>query len=306
MVDHILVARDFSADSERALQMGLTWAKQFDATLHLLAVQVDTDNPFSAPEKRSGPIERMRAQFKERSRGNLARYGYDPMSVSIKHEVMQGEAAGPAIVRYADENDIDLIVMGTTGRRGVRRTLMGSVAEEVVRTAGPPVCTVRHTDDEAPPARPESVVVPIDFSQRSRHALMYGMRLAQHLNTRLTLLHAIERPAAPLAYGIEISSETARLGDESLKKRIKATLNEWATEAVPANTESPPVDLSVQNDAPDKVILQSARTPEHLVVMATQGRTGMSRVMLGSVAEAVLRRARSPIITARSFKNALG
>ena len=141
----ILVPTDFSDTSDTALAYAKTLAAQLGASLHLLHVFAD---PYAAatyapdvyaplpPEARERTLrdiderlrERMNAVEKERFHGTT--------------EIVTGLTA-KQIVRHAAERDIDLIVMGTHGRRGVAHLLLGSVAEHVVRTATCPVLTVR-------------------------------------------------------------------------------------------------------------------------------------------------------------------
>ncbi len=304
MINNLLVARDFSTSSDRALHAAFAWARPIGSTVHLLAIQVTNDNPFEPAEQRSGPLERLREQLKDRTHSDMAQSGYDPGSVSVKHEVQRGEAAGPAIVRYAERAEIDLIMMGTTGRRGVRRAMLGSVAEEVVRTAPCPVATVRATAEGAPPAVPEHVVIPIDFSEPSRQALAYGLQLARQMEADVTVVHAIEEPSAPLVYGLEIGEKAQRASSESLQRRVYRALGEWVEQATADVDDPPSIDMQADTGGPASVICESASTPRDLVVMATEGRTGMERMVLGSVAESVLRNAVGPVITARSFAKA--
>ncbi|MFO8233392.1 MAG: universal stress protein [Longimonas sp.] len=305
MINDLLVARDFSTSSDRALHAAFAWARPIGSTVHLLAIQVTNDNPFEPAEQRSGPLERLREQLKDRTHSDMAQSGYDPGSVSVKHDVQRGEAAGPAIVRYAERAEIDLIMMGTTGRRGVRRAMLGSVAEEVVRTAPCPVCTVRATDEGKPPTVPERVVIPVDFSAPSRPALAYGLHLAQQVNADATIVHAIEEPSAPLIYGIEVGEKTKSSGSEALKDRVHRALNEWVEQATADLGNPPSCDVQVHTSAPAAAIREVASSPSDVVVMATEGRTGMERMVLGSVAESVLRQAVGPVITARSFAEVL-
>lgn len=302
MITDILVARDFSTSSDRALRTAFEWAAALGATVHLLAVQVTNDNPFAPAEQPSGPLERLRDQLKQRTHSDLAQEGYDPGSVSVKHDVQRGEAAGPAIVRYAERAGIDLIVMGTTGRRGMRRAVLGSVAEEVVRTAPCPVCTVRAGEDADRPALPARIVVPIDFSEASRDALTYGLRLAQRMARPVVLVHAIEEPSVPLVYGIEVGVETKRASTDALKQRVHRALSEWMDDAAAAlNGEPPAHHMHVDTGAPTASICDAASGADSAIVMATEGRTGMERMVLGSVAESVLRQAVGPVVTARAF-----
>jgi nucleotide-binding universal stress UspA family protein len=120
-VREILVATDFSDASEPAVRVARDYATQFGARVHLVHV---------APPGRPEPAGRL---------GGLATT-FAPNAVVVRN--LPGHSPAPEIVRYAKEHAIDLIVLGTHGRTGVTRALLGSVAEHVVRTAGCPVLTV--------------------------------------------------------------------------------------------------------------------------------------------------------------------
>ncbi len=81
---------------------------------------------------------------------------------------MRGFSTAPAILEYAKHNDIDLIVMGTHGRRGLGHLFLGSVAEEVVRLSSVPVLTVRERETPKPFEKMRRLLVPLDFSQHAR------------------------------------------------------------------------------------------------------------------------------------------
>jgi nucleotide-binding universal stress UspA family protein len=135
MFARILVPIDFSPPSEAALAYGRGLANRFDATLHLIHV---AENPFlravvsdrRALEEAAGQWLRDRLTEADRRQG----------AVTI---LEQSDEPANEILRYAKSANIDLIVMGTHGRTGLARVVLGSVAEAVVRAASCPVLTVR-------------------------------------------------------------------------------------------------------------------------------------------------------------------
>lgn len=138
----VLVPVDFSEPSDAALMYGRQLAKAFGAQLHVLHVM---DNPFLRATFKStaavelGMANRVAERLSPEDRTTLRAVGAVRISDDPYDE----------IIRYADDEDIDLIVMGTHGRGGVTRVLMGSVAEKVVRNARCPVLTVRHPEHES-------------------------------------------------------------------------------------------------------------------------------------------------------------
>lgn len=139
MYDAILLPTDGSDAAEAAIEQAVGQAKAFDATLHVLfVIEVEASAPMQITvgsvvdrlqEEGSAITERVAEQA-------------EAAGVDVTTEVAHG-MADEEIIEYADEQDIGLIVMGTHGRRGVDRQLLGSVTERVVRTSPKPVLTVR-------------------------------------------------------------------------------------------------------------------------------------------------------------------
>lgn len=151
----ILIPTDFSVCSEAAVLHGFELAHSFDATVHLLHV-VEDPNTMAWTQGFPLPVVGMLEQFQDESRRRLLASVPDADRGRV---VIACPIASPVaeILRYAAEEAIDLIVMGTHGRGFVAHALIGSVAERVVRRAPCPVLTVRQpqhsfVDVAAPPA----------------------------------------------------------------------------------------------------------------------------------------------------------
>lgn len=140
---HILVPTDFSEASEAAVKYGIALARAFKAQLHLLHVPesgeaAGVEHPMGLADTTQNPAGEQ-----------LSTLLTDGEMAELRPErVMRNGKPYNEIVRYAQEQDIDLIVMGTHGREGVARVLIGSVAEMVVRRAPCPVLTVHHPEHE--------------------------------------------------------------------------------------------------------------------------------------------------------------
>ncbi len=143
----VLVPTDFSECSDAALRYGRALTTGFGATLHLLHVVQDPYTQPWAAEAFPAPLGEMLSQWQEQARKRLA--GLMPQA---EHEqaVVATVVGSPfyEIIRYAAEQQIDLIVIGTHGRGPLSHMLLGSVAEKVVRKAPCPVLTVRHPQHE--------------------------------------------------------------------------------------------------------------------------------------------------------------
>jgi nucleotide-binding universal stress UspA family protein len=146
MIDlkRILVATDFSETSTAALRYGVDLARRFHAQLYLFHA-IDHPGETAEAEYPLGLFETMQNAAHDRLRQLLSA---DELRDLEPHCAMRLGPAADEIVRYVDDCGIDLIVMGTHGREGVVRALMGSVAEKVVRRAVCPVLTVHHPERE--------------------------------------------------------------------------------------------------------------------------------------------------------------
>jgi universal stress protein A len=140
-INRILFPTDFSHTGDAALNMATALARDSQASLLIVHVEEPPvaygggEMYYGMPEPALDEIKRMLAEVKPT----------DP-SVPFDHRLVTGDPAS-AIVKLANEEQVDLIIMGTHGRTGLRRLLMGSVAEAVVRRAPCPVLTYRHTAD---------------------------------------------------------------------------------------------------------------------------------------------------------------
>jgi len=145
---NVLVATDFSRASEAALAYGHTLAGQFGASLHVLHVAGEI-RPIDVGA--AGYVEdlaNLQREVVEDARAQLGECLAGAHATTSRALVITSRSPARAIVDYANSERIDLIVVGTEGRGGVSRLLLGSVAERVVRTAPCPVLTVHHPERE--------------------------------------------------------------------------------------------------------------------------------------------------------------
>ena len=145
----ILVPYDYSSFSEKALQYGLTFAETYEAELHLLHVHADPGLALADPEMSMVPVQEMMREEREWATKKLEEI--PSLEWREKLQVVRVVREGVPyleIVRYADAEEVDLIILGTHGRTGFSRLLLGSVAEKVVRQSPCPVLTVHNPEHE--------------------------------------------------------------------------------------------------------------------------------------------------------------
>jgi len=293
-IHRVLWPTDFSEGAERAFPHAAALAAWHEAELHVLSVKEEgatstaLDSAF--PVSQSALADLLTAEGDSPQHVDL-----DALSIVQRQE----DGSPPqVIVSYAEENDIDLVVAGTHGRRGVQRLLIGSVAEEVLRTAPCPLLTVRREDDVASVWAVRNILVPVDFSDASMDALRHAKELALTYGAQITLLHAVEEVIYPSAYGIEPAS----LPGPRVIDRVEKNLAEVARTQI--GYEHVVVEAEV-GYAPSTIIGYAEEKEVDLVVIATHGRTGLERMLLGSVAERVVRQSPAPAFVVKSFGKTL-
>jgi len=280
----ILCATDLSACADRALDQALAWARETGAELQVLHVIVSPGERGGSAEPAIGMLEAGLAL--ERL---LERHAAGGEAIRA---VDRGPAAAPVIVDRARKAKVDLIVVGTHGRRGFRSLLLGSVAEEVVRTAPCPVLAVPPRAVSGAAALPRLALVPLDFGPRAPAAVRYAKELVPAGNGRLVLLHVIEEAVVPDFYYPLGSS--LFLHEPDARCRSAAALESLYWEA-----GGPDVPFEVQV-VDGRAAADIARIADEIaadvIVMPTHGFATPDRLTLGSTTDKVLRSAPCPVL----------
>jgi len=285
----ILIATDFSPAAERAQQLAERLAGWFSAELHLVHVRVLLEDPHLAAEDRI-EVQRLLSTTDSRKEAAL-RTTAAGGTVQADPHLVRGLSASEAIVETGADLGCDLLVTGTHGRRGFKHLLIGSVAEEVVRTADVPVLTVRE-DTQVPADGISSVLVSHDFSEHSAEAVRTAGAWARALGARVTLMHVVEPVVYPEFYAIDVMPHNAV---NEIHERARRALAETAVELL---GDVPHEVRVVRGRAADEIVA-SAGDHHQLVVMGTRGLSALEHLLLGSVAESVLRRCPAPLLAVK-------
>lgn len=215
--------------------------------------------------------------------------------VDTQTEVVAGDPA-EEIVAAARRNHSDLICMATRGRSAIGRAFLGSVTDRVLHSCEIPMLIIRPRDGRngAPvPAPVETVVVGLDGSGFAESALEYGIRLASQIPARLVLLRATAAAVRTSAW-VEETIFPAHDFIQSLGEQARHYLERMAERAASAGIE-PEIHVGPQT-APAELVGAAARYPSPLMVLATRGRSGLSRWVLGSVTDRVVRSVDRPVL----------
>jgi nucleotide-binding universal stress UspA family protein len=191
-IKNILFPTDFSNCARQALKHALFLTKQFRARLHMLHSvvlhQEDPHNPAHSLPYPGELHEILKKMATERMRIDVRATNEDENEIDVVFEQLRGFSASNLILKYADEHDIDLIVMGTHGRRGLGYVFLGSIAQEVARQAPCPVYTIRESENHSRPGKIKEILLPVDFSDHSKKAVSIANVAAKNFDARLQLL----------------------------------------------------------------------------------------------------------------------
>lgn len=299
-LDDILIPTDFSACADRALSHAVTVADRFDGRLHILHVVNELDPDWYGITEAQERAVTLREKVKKRARERLQALApeKDLYDVATTVSLQLDFDVADSIRDYVDGHNIDIVVMGTHGRQGLDRLMLGNVADKMVRHAPCPVMTVR---EEVPEPREgkemavQDVLSPIDFSEHSKRALRAAKVFAHAYGARLRLLFVAEKRVVPTfsdtgipGVGIvEMDPEIVQNAEEALRQ-------------LDHNIDGPDVQCTyhVRKGTVSEEIMDFSEADEiDIIVMATRGLTGVNRFVLGSNTERIVRRASCPVLT---------
>ncbi|AGN01504.1 universal stress protein UspA-like protein [Salinarchaeum sp. Harcht-Bsk1] len=287
-IDTVLLATDGSDPAERAAEHAIALAATTEADLHVLAVADAAASRMAEATLGEQGGDSVLNEAAREATGAVADLAADaPASPDVTTIVRTG-LAHKEIAAYAQEIDADVTVLGTEGRSGLDRVLLGSVAENVLRTSTRPVLLIS-PGTPAPDADQtpyDELLFPTDGSEGADRALDWAIGLAAHYAAPLHALFAADASPFPT---------TVR--SKQLLQALESAGND-AIEAVRERGEARDVEVvgAVASGAPGPTILEYCEDePIDLVVMGTHGRSGLDRYLLGSVTEHVVRHGDVPV-----------
>jgi len=290
----ILCTTDFSDYSNQTVSYGVAIAKEFDARLlvcHIIDLQfaaIYGTVHFLPPDLQTQSIE----TAQERITDLMA-----SQTVPWEAVVSTGPPADE-ISRVVADREIDLAISATHGRTGLKRFILGSVTERLMRSLKCPLLVVRETppdlmSDPAQGLRFNKVLVGCDFSPAANTALEYGVSLAQEFEAELHLIHVLE----PQVYSDFLA--TTLDGVQGATGDIKEKLDQRLTDLItPEAMNWCRIKTAVIEGRPFEAITNYAgKNDIDLVVLGVRGHGVVETLFLGSTTDRVVRKAQCPVLS---------
>ena len=304
ILQRVLVAVDEEHSADAAVSLALAFARTLDSSL-VVCTAVDRAAVLATGVTPDGPAIDLQSflEHSEAAAQTLVRTAAELVEAAGAHAstlVLDGRP-GLAIAEAARTAGVDAIVMGTHGKSGLERIVLGSTTEAVLRLTSVPTFVVRqgHPSGVTPsvPRVFERILVALDDSEPSDAALAFATGLAADSTSRLlccSVVDAGDLTGKSLTYGYD-------------PKPLLAELHASAAELIASKTRAAAErgivvqSIVVEGDAPTAILDAARMHDADLIVVGTHGRRGMRRLFIGSVAESVVRQSQLPVAVVRSF-----
>jgi nucleotide-binding universal stress UspA family protein len=297
-LERILCTTDFSEASNRSVVFGQLLAQEFGATLYVCHI-IDLSSVAIYGEFQVDPVgqqERIRVDAEDQLQQLLG-------SLPVQWEsIIDVGQPSEEIGRIVEEKQIDLVISATRGRSGLKRLILGSVTERLMRSLTCPLLVVRSKDPAPPDPSDQSIqlgkiLIGCDFSGDSRLAVEYGLSLAQEFEAELHLVHVIAPPTYPeflktgtsAAHGIQ-DHVLSELLTQKLQDLVPGEARNWCRLHT-ALLEGPPYQ---------ELIDYADRQSMDLIVMGMRGHGLVRTLLLGSTTDRVVRHTPCPVLVVSS------
>lgn len=301
MIQDVLFPTDFSRDAEHALPYAIAMAMSTGGRLRFVHVVRPMEDFVVYGTSLQGPeFDQAFESVRERAEQHLQTLVQDARDRGLEAEchLTVGEPS-EEILRVAAEQQCSLIVVATHGHSGFDALVFGSTCERIVRASRIPVLTIKNpeyefVDSETTDISLNYVLYPCDFSDFSHEALPLAASLCKQFGATLVLANVVEPHLETVDYLPELASSHI----ESIQSQNLARLQQLASTLEGVSTE-----VRVLAGTPHRELVRLINEMGiGLTVMATHGRSGISHLFFGSVAEKMLRSAPSPVLTFRPAK----
>ncbi len=294
----ILCATDFSDFANRTIAYGTALAKEFGAKLYICHV-VDLSSIAIYGEFQLDPVGQQ---------NRIMEYAQDQLTQLIGGQQLEWEPVivvghtAEEISRIVDEKDVDLVVSATRGRTGLKRLLLGSVTERLMRTLTCPLLVV-HSPEQGfvdvadQKIQLKRILVGCDFSEDSDVAMQYGLSLAQEFEAELHLAHVVEPPTyqhmlkPPSTLEEEINQELRNRLQDKLKELVPEEARHWCT----------PETALLEGNPYDELTRYAESHSIDMIVLGVRGSGLVKTLLVGSTTDRVIRKSPCPVLSVGSW-----
>jgi len=291
---NILCATDFSDFSNHTINYGVALAKEFEAKLFVSHV-IDLSSVAIYGEFQLDPVGQQNRIMEDAEAQLKALTGDQP--ISWEPLITVGKPADE-ISRAVEERGIDLVITATRGRSGLKRIILGSVTERLMRTLTCPLLVVNSPEHQLISTadrviKIEKILVGCDFSPDSGQALKHALSLAQEFEAELHLTHVIETPTQPGLYkedtsaSEEIQQDYRDLLTQKLKDMVPVEARYWCT----------PQTGLLEGQPYEEIVGYAESNDIDMIVLGVRGHGLVKTLFLGSTTDRVVRRSPCPVLS---------
>jgi nucleotide-binding universal stress UspA family protein len=302
LIQNIVVPVDFSKMSVQAIQFAKQLARRLGASMHLAHVHefsYAADFVTPAPPVVPFSFGAYEHDIEQAVLKELESVAHDCGVSSARCRVLTGAPRFDEICRLAQTIPADLIIMPTHGRTGLKHVFLGSTAERIVQHSSCPVLVTRGNSARSKNGSRftmKTILVPVDFSSCSREGLRYAISFANEFGAKIILLHAtylgyIYSSEGSALYDIPGLQKAARKTAKRKMRDLVRSVNFGGVKSEAVFTEGSPV-LDICQFAKDNDV--------DLIITSTHGLTGLKHVLIGSIAEHVVRHAPCSVLVVPS------
>lgn len=283
-IHNVLIATDCSHYSNQALNFGLNLTHGYHAKACIVFVVPGDEFMVAGAEAYAAAKDAAHRDLLELKHELRTKFAYVE-GKDYQLFLLEGDIA-QSILDFARQNKNDLVVLGTHGRSGLGKMLMGSVAERVFRHCPVPVLTLGpHLHRRAAAGAPASILVPVDFKPASERAAHYAVALARQHDATLTMLHVIERWPTQ---------------EQSDEEHVTQDLRDKLESLISQETKGLRCSFRVEaGQVVEKVLYTAAGIEADLLVMGVRPRTGSLNPLMWPHAYQIVRGAGCPVLTFR-------
>jgi len=318
-VNHILVPVEIHENAAPVVAWAALIARAMHSRLTLLHVDESLESLRHKPVVlgRELPGTEVTADEWRRSYAQTARLELTRLVEQLCAEVpaetvlLEGRAHA-TILQYLEKTPCDLVVMGTHGRPWYERIVVGSTAETVLRLSALPMLIVHNTEDQQSPPQLKRLLLASDFSVGSLNSEQWALQLATHGAEKVTLTHTVENPLLDVYEPDTADIDLRKIMEESRQHPPRSAQPFWDHAQRVAHAKlslmqqqflGVPVQVELvvrEGPAAEDILRVAEEKNVDLIVMATHGRSGVQRLVLGSVTEKVIRSTSRAVLAVRS------